>query len=142
MLRIIQAWPPLLSEIVAAFPKVQSYEVIFAWGETIFNPKGIAIGDDLMAHEHVHMQRQLAGPGSTEDEKVIAWWRRYMADPEFRLAEEIPAHIAEFKIKVGQAHGRPERRRMARAIATRLASPLYGNLITVEKAIKIVQEKA
>lgn len=130
------ARPPMFAEIDAAF-HVAGKRVIFAFGDTIYNPEGVHISEELMAHEAVHGERQ-AGVG------LAVWWRRYIADdPAFRLAEEIPAHQAEYakfcEINT-KGNARNGRRLALHHIAKRLASPLYGNLIKYEQARKLIKE--
>lgn len=135
-MRIVQARPPMFAEIDAAFG-VRGKPVIFAFGDAIYNPLGIAIPPPLVAHEAVHGQRQGTNPA--------AWWQRYIAEPDFRLAEEIPAHQAEYRAFCAANTTGParNRRRMAlHAIAKRLASPLYGSLITYERARKVIKDAA
>jgi hypothetical protein len=67
---------------------------------------------------------------------IEAWWTRYLADPEFRLAEEIPAHRAEYKTFCSRVRDYQARMRFGRAIAERLGGPLYGGLITPAEARK------
>ncbi len=98
--------------------------VIFAWGDRIYNPARIDIPGQLLAHEAVHGQRQ--------GNDVRGWWKRYIKDAEFRLAEEIPAHVAEYQwlvlhaAKNGQLHMRQRKRWLLRQTADRLANPIYG----------------
>lgn len=135
MMRVVQAEPPLIEEIDAAF-KVRGKPVLFAWGDTIFNPLGVSIPPELMAHEAVHGLRQALCPGGAE-----SWWRRYIAEPEFRLLEEIPAHVDEFVSLCAQYRKnwrseRNMRRTYASHVARRLAAPLYGRLISFADAKK------
>lgn len=123
-MKIIHAYPPMIDEIDAAF-NVRGQTVIFAWGDTIYNPARWDIPDSLIAHEEVHGQRQ----GSD----IEGWWKRYISDPTFRLEEEIVAHRAEYQYVVRTAN-RPARRRALKQIAQRLCSPLYGKVITFKKA--------
>jgi len=137
-MRIVIAEPPLIDRIDEAF-KVRGKPVIFAWGDKIYNPMGINVGPELVAHEKVHGERQIAQFG---DDDVEGWWDRYIEDPQFRLAEEIPAHVAEYAFLCGtNAHRwnsqRNMRRTYAAAIARKLSSPLYGNLISFEVAKKM-----
>lgn len=128
--KIVRGYPPLIDEIDAAF-RVKGKEVIFAWGTTIFNPQGIAVPPELMAHEAVHATRQ--------GDDIAGWWRKYIADPALRLAEEIPAHIAEYQelCRIRRPKWTSERnmrRTYSAHVAKRLAAPLYGNLITAGEA--------
>lgn len=130
-MRVVRERPPIYDEIVAAFPDASGPGVIFAWGDTIFNPSATDIGRALMAHEAVHGQRQGAD--------VRGWWRKYLADPQFRLDEEVPAHVAELRVIRSTLTTRHARKDALRAIAARLASPLYGGLISPRDAEKLLR---
>jgi len=121
-MKILTTFPPNYREISTAFG-VRGRGVIFCYGDTIYNPMRVEVGPELIAHESVHSGRQNGSPE--------VWWRRYIADPQFRLDEEIPAHRAEYLVS-----GRLE------DIARRLASPLYGSLISIERAIKVLEHNA
>ncbi len=123
--RIVHEPPPLFDEIDAAF-KVAGQPVIFAWGHRIYNPERIEIPPQLISHEAVHGHRQ--------GRDIEGWWRRYIDEPAFRLAEEIPAHQAEYLAMVELAINRNERRRALKTVAKRMAGPLYGALITASQA--------
>lgn len=127
-MQIVVARPPMFDEINAKF-HVVGKPVFFCWGPAIYNPSGVKISAALVAHEGVHCRRQGAD--------IEGWWRRYIDDPAFRLAEEIPAHIEEYRVMCEQG-GRHERRAGLSNIARRLASPLYGNLITFAAAKKAI----
>lgn len=121
--------PPIFDRILAAFPKAAEPGVIFAWGDAIYNPSGIVIPPALLAHEAVHGRRQYIG--------IELWWDEYLTDPEFRYAEEIPAHAAEF-IALGSLRDRNYRAKVAMATARRLIAPLYnyGTRYSLARAIR------
>jgi hypothetical protein len=140
-MRVVFAEPPLIDEIDRAF-NVRGKPVIFCWGDIIYNPQQVTITRELAAHEAVHCRRQLGvlEPGTEPAELAIrAWWGRYIRDPNFRLLEEIPAHVEEF-LSLCEQHAprwpnrRAMRRTFAAAIAKRLSSPLYGGLISFAEA--------
>ena len=129
-MRVVVGLPPLFGEIDAAFD-VRGKAIIFAWGDTIFDPNGGGVPPELLAHEAVHGERQGAD--------VEGWWRRYIADASFRLDEELPAHVAEFQALCAQQRGRwvserNMRHTLAAHVARKLAAPLYGSLIKVDDA--------
>jgi hypothetical protein len=134
-MRVVCARPPLFDAIDAAF-HIAGKPVIFAFGDTIYNPMGVAIAPSLMAHEAVHGERQRGGDGD-----VTEWWRRYIDEPQFRLAEEIPAHQAEYRALCAEHPTAPrnQRRLFLSGIARRLASPLYGGIVSFEAARKLVK---
>jgi len=136
-LKIVHALPPNFDAVVTAFPLVRDRAVFFTFGGTIYNPAGVPIPDAIMLHEAVHMDRQ--------GDRVEAWWRRYLEDPEFRLAEEVPAHRAELDWWARQP-GINQPVRGFRSlfeyhkfeVARRLSSPLYGRLISLSKAKRLL----
>ena len=76
----------------------------------------------------MHGARQLAYPGGVEH-----WWLRYVESPEFRLAEKLPAHQAEFAWH-RRHEGRHAQDRALAKIAGRLSGPLYGSVMSLEDA--------
>jgi hypothetical protein len=114
----------MFDEIDAAF-RVAGRPVIFAFGDTIYNPEGVKITPALEAHE--------ACTASGRATDVEGWWRRYMADPQFRLVEELLAHKVEFETLCTGAN-RHQRRFHLRVVAGKLSSPLYGRMISLERA--------
>lgn len=141
-MKIIKAYPPNFSEIAKVFPVKGKQGILYAWGDRIYNPSGIAIPSYLVAHEEVHGKRQLEVPFSwsnlvDKDAKVNAWWQAYIDHPEFRLQEEIPAHRAEFRAyRDARTSGVPNYLAM---MASRLSGPLYGYLIGFDHALEIIR---
>jgi hypothetical protein len=113
---ILVDYPPNYAEIEQVFD-LRNYQPIFAWSPHIFNPHGVPIHPHLIHHEGVHIRRQGISP-----EK---WWRAYLANENFRLAEEILAHAVEYQV-LATGHPRNERRRIFDSVADRLCAPLYG----------------
>lgn len=129
---IVHAFPPLFDEIDAAFKVRSRAGVFYSFGDVIYCPDGAPISPEFLAHEAVHGRRQGSGA------RVLEWWRRYIDDPKFRLAEEIPAHVAEYRWLV--AHGnRGARRAAAGCVAARLSSPLYGRMIGRSAALHMLR---
>ena len=120
--------PPMFDEIDAAF-NVRGKKVIFAWGGIIYNPQNVPLTPSLIAHERIHGLRQ--------GDDIEGWWHKYIDDPEFRLAEEIEAHIAEYA-HVAAYGNRRDRRHAIQGMSKRLASPMYGKLINQAQAKRII----
>ncbi|MGH6792637.1 MAG: hypothetical protein ACRECF_07855 [Methyloceanibacter sp.] len=139
-MKVIVADPPLIEEIDAAF-RVKGKPVLFAWGDRIYNPGNVSIPPQLMKHEGVHGARQLAYaralPSLPTDEAIKLWWRRYISDRSFRLDEEIVAHAAEYWY-IAVTGNRIARRLALARISSRLAGPLYGRLISKDKAKRLI----
>lgn len=137
MMQVIRGVPPNYPAILAVFPMASLPGVIFTYGKTIYAPSGGPISAELMAHEAVHGERQGSDLSGIEN-----WWHRYIADPKFRLEEEIPAHQAEYREfcrnnTSGQT--RNGRRLALHSIASRLASPLYGSMIRYDDARRLIK---
>lgn len=113
---IVNDFPPNYVAIRSAFD-LEHYSPIFAYGSRIFNPHRVDIPGWLRAHEEVHGRRQGNDPAG--------WWEKYIADENFRLAEEVLAHLAEYHV-LSQGQARPARRRIMQERIDRLRSPLYG----------------
>jgi hypothetical protein len=132
MSEIIIAYPPIVEEIQAVFPAVgKTSGIIFSWGDKIYNPSNVVITPALAAHELVHGQRQ-----TNDEAAIIKWWRTYLADPEFRVNEELLGHKAELNVLLFRVADRNQRNMLVQQIAMRLSGPIYGNAITLSEARK------
>jgi hypothetical protein len=133
MIRQVFDYPPMIDEIDAVF-HVKGQPVLFAWEDRLYNPMRTPVGTELEKHEEEHFKQHKAFPGGVE-----AWWRKYLVDIEFRLAQEIPAHRAEYLAMLDKyGDVRNNRRRFLSRVALRLAAPLYGKMITVAEAKKVI----
>ena len=128
-MKIIHERPPNFEDIQKVFPMADNYGVIFAFNGAIYSPSGVEIPYPLMKHEEVHISRQ----GATEDDS-IKWWAKYLKDISFRYSEELEAHRAEYLACVETAKCRNMKRKALKFISKRLASPLYGNMVTKKQA--------
>lgn len=132
-MKIIIDNPPNMDELDAQF-QVRGRPIIYAWGDVIYNPLNVVVPPQLRTHEAVHCRRQRALEGGPEE-----WWRRYLDDPEFRLAEELVAHQAEYLTFVGlKGANRKRRRAYLNVVAERLAGEMYGRLVTRKQAMKLI----
>ena len=132
MMRQVFERPPLFALINEKF-HIIGKPVIFAWGSIIYNPMGVIIPPELLAHEAVHGARQKG--------RIEEWWKAYCAsDPRFRLAEEVLAHRVEYKHLLGICDNRQARRGYIKRVAKRLASPLYGRMVTMAQARQLILE--
>jgi hypothetical protein len=128
-LKILPVHPPNYHRILQTFPNAKNPGVIFAYGDTIYAPGRTSLPPELVAHESVHGERQLAIG-------VENWWERYLTDPAFRYDEELLAHRAEYRKLCGIAPTRQVRRAGLKMIAKKLAAPLYGCMVTVARAMQ------
>ena len=126
-MKIVYSPPPNYEAIVAAFPAItQRYGVLFAYGDTIYNPDGVTVTAPLMAHEEVHCRQQGDTPG--------LWWESYIENATYRFGQELEAHRAEWKKFLEDAPNRHQRRGYLSNIAHRLSSGLYGKMCSLANA--------
>lgn len=142
-MKVIKAYPPNFSAIAKVFPVKGKKGILYAWGDRIYNPDGVKVEQWLLDHEAVHGQRQLMGIVRHEyDGPVEAWWDMYLREPIFRLEEEILAHRAEWLSYVHH-HNVPlalwEASQYLTSMAMRLSSPLYGSMISYDKAREVIR---
>lgn len=124
------AYPPNIEDIKKVFtlPKI----VIFTYGNAIYNPANVPIDLALMAHEQTHsIQQEKDGP-----EK---WWKKYLIDKDFRLAQEVQAYQVQYRYYCNEVKDRNRRYRFLNSIAGDLASEMYGNIISKSEAIKVIK---
>jgi len=131
-MKIVKAFPPNIAEISGAFDL--SGGEIFCYGDTIYNPDGNELPEWLIKHEEVHQKQQ--------GDDVTGWWERYLIDPEWRLEQEMEAHIVEFRWFRRLNKNRELHARYLSMIAGRLASKMYGNVITKMEAQKQIRRRA
>ncbi len=128
-MRVLTMLPPNFKAINDAF-NVRGKPIFFSYGDAIYNPSRSTIPDAILAHEAVHLDQQAKIEGGP-----AVWWHRYITEPAFRLAQEIPAHRVEYQYLC--AHGGHAETALHR-IAARLASPLYGGLIGLDEAKRLI----
>ena len=124
-MKVVNAKPPNYDEIVAVFPNALKRGVIFTYGDTIYVPSGVGVSPQLQRHEEVHSAQQ-------KTLGVENWWGGYLKYSGFRYEQELAAHIAEYE--AWQGYGRVQRRVALKQISGRLASKLYGSMVTKAQA--------
>lgn len=123
-------YPPNIEEIRKVFKLPKG--VIFTYGNTIYNPHSIRLTKPLLAHEEIHSIQQ-------REYGIVTWWDRYLIDPEWRLGQELEAHRAEYRKFCELSFSREKRNKFLFEIASRLASPLYGKLVTIRNAMAAIK---
>lgn len=111
--------PPNFGRIHDAFPGADKHGVLFAYGEHIYNPSGVFIPREIMAHELRHCARQW-------QHDPEAWWEKYITDDEFRYGEELLAHVEEYVTVARGTRDRNQQVRLVMRTAARLVAPLYN----------------
>lgn len=125
--------PPNYDKIVAAGLNPGPH-TIFTYGDIIYVPSGQELPNHLIEHEGVHCDQQ----GDDPD----AWWARYMADPYFRIEQEVSAYAKQYKFVCIRQKDRNKRVRFLMALASDLSSPIYGSVISQNKAFEMIKNKS
>lgn len=141
-MKVIRAFPPNFAAIAKAFPYVKGRQgIMYAWGDTIYNPSGVAVTPWVKDHEEVHGKRQcelgLRGMPMDCNKAAAIWWNLYLSEPDFRLEEELLAHQAEYLSYT--KHNSGGYGSYLDTVAHRLSSALYGNLISFNEARELIE---
>lgn len=127
-MQILKQLPPNIAEITKKFD-LSGLHPVFTYGNTLYNPTGGHISDDLMAHEETH-SRQQAVMG------VENWWALYLKSAEFRLQQETEAYRVQYQAV--KSWNRDARREFLNDISKNLASKLYGNIVNKKQAKDLI----
>jgi len=130
-MKIVDGFPPNYNKIVKHFKPPPNAG--FTYGEIIYCPgvKEEKIDDDFLVHEGVHRKQQGDNPE--------AWWDKYFIDPKFRLEQEIEAYRTQFKF---YSNKNKSWLPFLKRIASDFSSPMYGNIISLQDAVKVIMQKA
>ena len=130
-MKIVKAYPPNYEEICNAIPGVRGNEgIVFTYGDTVYSPSTTDLVDHLHQHEsvHVNQQKQMG-----RDE----WWSKYLADPAFRLQQELQAYRVQYKVVFKKQNWR-NTEELLTSISKDLSSAMYGNILTYQEARTLI----
>ncbi len=134
---VIHSKPPNFDAIAVAFPAVLTRKgILYTYGGNVYNPDGVPIPPWLIEHESAHIDQQ-RNIGAEE------WWRRYLAEPQFRLAQELPAVLIEYKTfcETEPFPNRIKRAQFLDGIAERISSQLYGYMVRRKDAMRLLKQR-
>jgi hypothetical protein len=129
-MNIVVGRPPNFEAIAQVLPGARGRETIFTYGDTIYISYAHVLPHWLLEHEAIHFVQQGVEPE--------LWWQTYLAEPKFRFEQELEAHQREYVVAIERGN-RHMRRMVLKAIAARLAGPLYGHCCTKAKARRLIQ---
>lgn len=132
-MKIVDRRPPNFEYIHAHYPNADKMGVIFAFGDTIYNPSGVDLSPSLIAHEATHSLQQDEIGGAE------IWWGFYITQPEWMIGQELDAYRIEYRQYIADGKmNRAFRHRFCRSCAMRLASPLYNSSMKKKLAQKLI----
>lgn len=127
---IVNGFPPNIEKIRAAFPVRRN--TVYTYGDSIYAPGYDSLSKDLIEHERVHCAQQ----GSD----IEGWWDRYIADRDFRLSQEVEAYRKQYQAFKSSCGGSKTKCfQLLKYIATDLSGPMYGNLVGIFEAMRLIQ---
>lgn len=127
-------FPPNIEDIRARFGELPA-SAYFCYDNVIYignNSMPTPFPPDLLAHEGCHVKQQETVGGAKR------WWKRYLTDDHFLLEVEIEAYKEQYRFMAKYIKDRNERFRYATRLATALASPQYGSLISQSEALRCI----
>ena len=127
-MKIVIGYPPNYKKIKERFTLPD--DVIFTYGDTIYNPTDGMIDKPLLEHEKVHNKQQ--------GYNIEGWWYKYLTDNEFRLDQEIEAYQRQYRV-AKEIVSRDQLFTLLQNIAKNLSGDMYGNLISYDKAMQIIK---
>jgi len=130
---IKQEYPPIYERAKEIFD-IDDRFTIYTYGEFLYNPAGITITNDLVAHESIHMEQQKAIGGAD------IWWDKYFIDEDFRFSQEAEAYHAQYAYYCMIQKDRNKQAKYLWKIAQYLSGPTYKVGITHGDALKIIRD--
>ena len=134
-MQIINERPPkwVWDECRKSF-KIDEENIVFSFGNIIYNPRCIDIPDHLMVHEEVHGVQQ-----NHNDADAAVWWKRYLEDPKFRIEQEVEAYAAQYRFICEKVKDKNARYRNLHMLAQDLSGPIYGEAIAYTDAMRRIR---
>ncbi len=121
--------PEIYKRLEVAFDVNWDEGLIIAYNPTIYCK--FRVTPEKIVHESVHIKRQ-------DEIGVDLWYDMYIANPSYRLEEEVLAYKAEYKFLKKYVKDRELLFRLKRDMAHNLSSPVYGNLVGLDEALKLI----
>lgn len=137
-MKIVRGLPPNYEEIAKTLGPTE--HTCFTYGDTLYVPslpEGQEVPAHLLIHEEIHVKQQ----GSEPDE----WWNKYLADAEFRLAQELEAYGAQYAYIRTLKDGDDKiirakyRKNALEALGKDLSSPVYGSILSWPEAMSKIR---
>ena len=133
-MKIINGFPPNYSELVDLLHIKESDKIVFTYGDTIYVPSGEQISNDLIIHEQTHSKQQHHMEAGAK-----LWWKIWMEDPEFRIANEVEAYGAQFRFICSKVKDKNWQEKNLNELAGQMSSEIYGNVIDFMEAKKRIR---
>ena len=132
-MKMSQEKPKIYQKLAEKFGVDWDNNLIITYGDTI-HCKIKNLEPHVIIHEEVHIKQQ-------KEYGVAEWWNRYIDDEVFRLSQEVEAYKKQVNYirEHTEDMNRQRRRIWLKQIAIWLSGPMYGNLLTYEKAVEVLK---
>lgn len=125
-------YPPNIKDIENRFGSIGK-NVVFTYGDIIYNPSGNFIDAYLISHEETHTKQQ----GSD----IEGWWKKYLNDDKFRLEQEAEAYHNQYEHFCRNKKDLLRQEEFLSFIAKDLSGDMYGNICNLEEAKKLIKNE-
>lgn len=128
-------YPPNIKDIARVITDVMKLKyVVFTYGDVIYNPHNREIDECVGLHEAQHSLQQDQVGGKKR------WWKRWLSEPHFRMEQELEGYGYQYRRFCELNKDRNARFSYLYQIASDLASPQYGGVITLSEARRRIAE--
>jgi hypothetical protein len=127
-MKVVKNFPPNFEEIRSLIPITD--QTIYCYGDTIYNPSGQQIPEDVYWHEVAH---------SVNQTNPSEWWVKYLSDPIFRFNEELDAYTFQYRM-IKELYSNKGVKELLNEFATNL-SLRYNIPITVSQAETAIRKR-
>lgn len=123
-------YPPNIKDIEKRFGTLGK-NVVFTYGDTLYNPSGAFIDVYLTKHEETHARQQ--------GNDIEGWWKKYFEDDKFRLNQEIEAYHNQYEYFCKNKKDLLRQEKFLALIAGDLSGAMYGNICDLKEAKKFIK---
>lgn len=127
-MHVVTDYPPNIDKIHKVIAKAHTKHACFTYGDAIYNPSKGYIDECVGIHEAQHSIQQDAVGGPE------AWWDKWISDVNFRAQQELEGYGLQFRRFCELNTDRNKRALELHRLATDLASPQYGGVISYTTA--------
>lgn len=128
-MNIKHEFPPNIKDIEKVLKP--SDTALFCYGDTIYSPHLKSFDSSYFMHEAAHSHQQ--------GDKPKEWWDKYLAEPSFRLSQELAAYQVQHKFNTQTLKDRNQIALRLMHMAQALSSEMYGGIISYAEAAKQIR---
>lgn len=135
-IKIVYKRPPFWRILKLFFPDYDPEgTVAVSFGKHVYANQDFE--DCYKAHESIHLLQQ-------KNSYIVAtfWWIRYLFSKTFRFNQELEAFSMQYRYIVNTQKYWNSKRMWLHRLGSQLASPLYGSMVDIDSAKRIIEQHA